>query len=404
MAETISQYQITTFTSPVNGTTPIDANTVRGNDNSIRTSHNAHDADPGIHVQSSVLASRPAAGTAGRKWLTTDGLRIYYDTGSAWSEAAYLPLVGGTVTGATTFSAAVTMSSTLAVTGAITATGGVTGALTGNASTATALATARTLWGQSFDGTANVSGALTDVTTITASGAINGQTISATANFTGSVTVANGLTVSAGTSALQAITGTTLALSGTYTGTVADLSSGVRLGNWRALEFDGSNFVTLGGIAALQFVGVKLMAGASAIATVDSSGLTMASGVTLAAQALTATTVTGTGDFSTSGTIRSTGTGGWLLGSLAGVARITHGLAATDTFGFLTAADGFAHIKANQGTFVGLLTTVASAAGGAGFNLPHGAAPTAPANGDMWTTTAGLFVRINGVTKTVTLT
>ena len=44
------------------------------------------------------------------------------------------------------------------------------------------------------------------------------------------------------------------------------------------------------------------------------------------------------------------------------------------------------------------LTTVASATTGSGFNLPHGAAPTAPVNGDMWTTTTGLFVRINGAT------
>lgn len=44
------------------------------------------------------------------------------------------------------------------------------------------------------------------------------------------------------------------------------------------------------------------------------------------------------------------------------------------------------------------LTTVASATGGAGFNAPHGAAPTSPANGDIWTTTAGLFARINGAT------
>lgn len=31
------------------------------------------------------------------------------------------------------------------------------------------------------------------------------------------------------------------------------------------------------------------------------------------------------------------------------------------------------------------------------IRLPHGAAPSSPVNGDMWTTTAGLFVRINGV-------
>lgn len=50
------------------------------------------------------------------------------------------------------------------------------------------------------------------------------------------------------------------------------------------------------------------------------------------------------------------------------------------------------------------LLTVASAAGTSGIIIPHGTAPTSPNNGDLWTTTAGMFVRINGVTKTVTLT
>ena len=43
---------------------------------------------------------------------------------------------------------------------------------TDNVASATKLQTPRTIWGQSFDGTANVSGALTGVTSITASGAI----------------------------------------------------------------------------------------------------------------------------------------------------------------------------------------------------------------------------------------
>lgn len=43
------------------------------------------------------------------------------------------------------------------------------GALTGNASSATKLQTSRTIWGQSFDGTGNVTGALSGATTITAS-------------------------------------------------------------------------------------------------------------------------------------------------------------------------------------------------------------------------------------------
>src|SRR4051812_14334553 len=35
------------------------------------------------------------------------------------------------------------------------------------------------------------------------------------------------------------------------------------------------------------------------------------------------------------------------------------------------------------------------------LNLPPQAAPTAPADGDLWTTAAGFFARIAGVTKTI---
>lgn len=51
------------------------------------------------------------------------------------------------------------------------------------------------------------------------------------------------------------------------------------------------------------------------------------------------------------------------------------------------------------GNLTGLLVTLASAAASAGLRLPHGAAPTAPVNGDIWTTTAGLLARINGATR-----
>lgn len=46
----------------------------------------------------------------------------------------------------------------------------------------------------------------------------------------------------------------------------------------------------------------------------------------------------------------------------------------------------------------GKLSTAASGTSKSGFRLPHGTAPTSPVDGDMWTTTAGLFVRINGAT------
>jgi hypothetical protein len=96
VAETINQHQTSTFVTPVNGTTA-DATVVLGNDNAIGNVHNAHDADPGIHVQSGTHASRPAASAVGRKWLETDTLRLYYDTGAAWSEISYVPIISGAV-------------------------------------------------------------------------------------------------------------------------------------------------------------------------------------------------------------------------------------------------------------------------------------------------------------------
>jgi hypothetical protein len=62
------------------------------------------------------------------------------------------------------------------------------------------------------------------------------------------------------------------------------------------------------------------------------------------------------------------------------------------------ATAGTDYISPAGGTFTGEITTVASASGGAGFNLPPGSAPTSPANGDMWSTSAGLYVRIAGTT------
>ena len=49
-------------------------------------------------------------------------------------------------------------------------------------------------------------------------------------------------------------------------------------------------------------------------------------------------------------------------------------------------------------TFTGKVITAAPVTGSAGFNMPHGTAPTTLANGDVWTTTAGLYARINGAT------
>lgn len=107
MPQTVASHPVAAFATPINGATT-DANVVRGNDNTLRTGYVNHDADPGIHLQSSTLASRPAFGSAGRKWLTADtgSYRLFFDTGAAWQELSYLSIGGGTVTGATTFNVA----------------------------------------------------------------------------------------------------------------------------------------------------------------------------------------------------------------------------------------------------------------------------------------------------------
>jgi len=72
----------------------------------------------------------------------------------------------------------------------------------------------------------------------------------------------------------------------------------------------------------------------------------------------------------------------------------------------ITNSSGGIQIDATSTTFTGgtlttALITAASGTGGAMFRLPHGSAPTSPTNGDIWTTTAGVFARINGATVTI---
>lgn len=95
--------------------------------------------------------------------------------------------------------------------------------------------------------------------------------------------------------------------------------------------------------------------------------------------------------------------GGSTVSFSAAVAKILQGvtsLAVRDN------ADTTDIILINAGgiTLTRSLITAVSVTGQAGLNIPHGVAPTSPVNGDMWSTTAGMFCRINGVTKTFTLT
>jgi hypothetical protein len=67
--------------------------------------------------------------------------------------------------------------------------------------------------------------------------------------------------------------------------------------------------------------------------------------------------------------------------------------------GYLTSSALTPYAPLAGATFTGLVTTVAATTATAGLNVPHGAAPTAPVNGDIWTTTGAVFARINAATK-----
>lgn len=62
-------------------------------------------------------------------------------------------------------------------------------------------------------------------------------------------------------------------------------------------------------------------------------------------------------------------------------------------------SETFAFLSAQ--TFTALQTFFTATTGSASINIPHGTDPTSPNNGDIWTTTGGIKARINGVTQTL---
>lgn len=113
--------------------------------------------------------------------LTQGGITYVSSTGNTYYQNIK-PHLSNSITSGTTdlrwkcvYSYNLDISSTSTFGGKATFNGGLSGTLSGNASsasTATKLTNTRTIWGQSFNGTANVSGSLTGVASITASGNI----------------------------------------------------------------------------------------------------------------------------------------------------------------------------------------------------------------------------------------
>jgi hypothetical protein len=67
--------------------------------------------------------------------------------------------------------------------------------------------------------------------------------------------------------------------------------------------------------------------------------------------------------------------------------------------GYLTSASLSGYALLSGATFTGKINTPAVTTASAFLNLPHGTAPTTPVNGDVWSTTGGIFWRQNGATQ-----
>ena len=67
--------------------------------------------------------------------------------------------------------------------------------------------------------------------------------------------------------------------------------------------------------------------------------------------------------------------------------------------GYLTSASLTGYAQLSGSTFTGLVSIPAATTASAFLRVAHGSAPTSPVNGDIWTTTSGLFARINGGTQ-----
>lgn len=91
-----------------------------------------------------------------------------------------------------------------------------------------------------------------------------------------------------------------------------------------------------------------------------------------------------------------TASGGFLVTTDPGVQTATRVL----SYPVLVGGDTFVVLGIPQ-TFSGKITFPASTTSAASINLPPGVAPSAPVNGDLWTTASGLFARINGSTQTI---
>jgi hypothetical protein len=268
--------------------------------------------------------------------------------------------VGFTIAGGTT-SKTLTVPLDASVSG--TNTGDQT-SVSGNAGTATALQTARNINGVSFNGTA-------DITVTAAAGTLTGATLAAgvTASSLTSVGTLSSLTVS-GTFTVSN-TGVNNIAGNLHIGTASSAARAFRIAG---ITLAGDN--QLGALISPAFTSASTTSGT----TVDLTFATAAAAFTV--------------------------TSGYALHIES--PSIGAGSAVTTCWGLKIenqAAGGtnFA-IQTGTGTvqFGGIVITVASATGSAGFRMPSGTAPSSPTSGDFWYDGTNLKFRDGATTRTIT--
>ncbi len=231
-----------------------------------------------------------------------------------------------------------------------------------------------------------------------AASAITGLTLNRVpfGNALGGLQDSASLTWDGTTFTVGAIAASSLKASSLTSGRVAFASTAGLLADSAALTWNGTTFATSGLVSVTNATDASDSATA-ALAVVG--GVTMAKNLWVGSNALAGVSATlncadasgGYFKFTSANVLR------WQFGRVGSTSAFQ--LSGYDSSGNLTDIP-FEIANAAAGTATWTRPNIFPAATTAipSIRLPHGTAPSSPTNGDMWTTTAGLFVRVNGST------
>lgn len=296
------------------------------------------------------------------------------------------------------------------VTGTLTSTNGGTGVTTSTGTGSNVLSTSPSLVTPSFDAETYSSQNITAGTNAQGQGAItkDNAIVTSTPNNPSGVTLPSATT---GRCIVVANRGTNpISIFPASGGQIDSLSSNTAItlpaGQW--MEFNAGsgtqwystanatiNATSLAGVVGIDKGGTGAITASGALTSLGAYPATNPNGYTTNTGTVTSVAMTVPAFLTVTGSPITTA--GTLAVAYSAIPLpITNGGTGATTAG--TALSNLGAAPTASPTFTGKVTTAASTTTAAGFILPHGAAPTTPVNGDLWTTTAGIFVRINGAT------